>query len=46
VMIFDQLFGTWGPPDPVGPARVGMEGPPLRDGFRAQLLEPFRARGD
>lgn len=43
VMIFDVLFGTYGPPDPVGPAAMGIDGDELpAQGFWQQALGPFR----
>jgi sterol desaturase/sphingolipid hydroxylase (fatty acid hydroxylase superfamily) len=42
VMLFDVLFGTFQAPRPAGPAEVGIEDDPVRPGFWAQLITPFR----
>ena len=42
-MWFDHLFGSYGAPDPVGPAAMGLEDDPLPAGFWAQFWGPFGA---
>jgi ornithine lipid hydroxylase len=42
VMLFDQLFGTYSKPHPIGPDAIGIDDAPLRKGFWAQFIDPFR----
>jgi sterol desaturase/sphingolipid hydroxylase (fatty acid hydroxylase superfamily) len=44
LMIFDLLFGSYGHPDPVGPAASGIEDDTVPRRFWAQCVEPFRGR--
>ena len=40
--LIDRLFGTWHLPGDRWPARYGIEGHPVPDGWLRQLVHPFR----
>lgn len=42
VMLFDRLFGTYGPPRPAGPLEMGLDDDPVPRGFWPQVISPFR----
>lgn len=43
VMLFDQLFGTYGQHHPEGPVRMGIKDDPVPKGFWPQWISPFKA---
>ena len=44
--VIDRLFGTWHLPGNEWPARYGLDGSPVPDGYVKQAVYPFKKTGD